>query len=263
MKLLREYIRELLKEDPMGFVQDLAAASDQFGEEGQEFHGGNPGKSGGKAIKRAFAANADYNFLNSLDTVHWSNGPYELKTLIGRSRDELSAIMYDPSEYLYSPLDGYDAGLWIKGRITLATNNQDDLYSGRYFDYMRGRDPEQFKKDQHRKASSGVNKLPTVSKDYSRYSMLKKGNEYHEKMARKIPYVLDQSTWKPKPGTPNEALVDNWQAKGIVVAPNDVVQAIIDNPDGGPGWLNTAYDIARSFGVPIYDLNKDIIWEDE
>ena len=34
MKLLREYIRALLKEDPMGFVQDLAAASDEFGEEG-------------------------------------------------------------------------------------------------------------------------------------------------------------------------------------------------------------------------------------
>ena len=55
MKLLREYIRKLLKEDPMGFVQDLAAASDQFGEEGQEFLGGNPGKSGGRAIKRALS----------------------------------------------------------------------------------------------------------------------------------------------------------------------------------------------------------------
>ena len=263
MKLLREYIRVLLKEDPIGFVKDLAVASDQFGEEGEEFHGGNPGKAGAKEIKRAFNANADHRWLSTLNTVHWSQGPHNLKTLEGRSRDELSSIMYEPSEYFYSPLDGYEAGLWIKGRITLATNNQDDLYSGRYFDYMRGRDPEQFEKDKQRKASSGVNKLPTVSKDYSRYGMLKKGNEYHEKMARNIPYVLDQSMWNPISGTPNEALVDNWQAKGIVVAPNDIVQAIKDNPGGGPGWLNTAYDIARSFGVPIYDLNKDIIWEDK
>ena len=29
MNLLREYIRALLKEDPMGFVHDLAAASEE------------------------------------------------------------------------------------------------------------------------------------------------------------------------------------------------------------------------------------------
>ncbi len=33
MKLLRECIRALLTEDPMGFVHDLAAASEDFGED--------------------------------------------------------------------------------------------------------------------------------------------------------------------------------------------------------------------------------------
>jgi len=264
MSLLREYIRELLKEDPMGFVQDLAAASDQFGEEGQEFHGGNPGKSGGRAIKRAFAANADYNFLNSLDTVHWTGDTYNLKPLIGRSRDELSATMTLPGESFKAPR-GFNAdlelGLWVKGRITLAANNQDDLYTGTYFSYMRGSDPEQFKKDNHRKASSGVNKRPTVSKDYSRYAMLKKGNEYHEKMARKIPYVLDQSTWNPAPV--NEALVDNWQAKGLIVVPQDIVDIIKDNPEGqgdSIGWLEKLYEMSEAFDVPIYDIDRNEIW---
>lgn len=261
MKLLREYIRELLKEDPMGFVQDLAAVSDQFGEEGQEFLGGNPGKSGGRAIKRAFAANADYNFLNSLDTVHWGRSPEHLEILEGSSRDELSATMNLPGESFNSPKAGYEAGLWIKGRITLAANDQDELYTGTYFDYMRGRDPEQFEKDKQRKASSGVNKRPTVSKDYSNFGALKKGNEFHEKMARKIPYVLDQSTWNP--ASVNEALVDNWQAKGIIVAPRDVVQEIIDNPDGGEDWLETTYDVARAFGVPLYDTDRNVIWSPE
>ena len=261
MSLLREYIRQLLKEDPMGFVQDLAAASDQFGEPGQEFHGGNPGKSGGRAIKRSFAANADYNFLNSLDTVHWTGDTYNLATLVGRSRDELSTTMTLPGESFSSPKPALELGLWIKGRITLAANNQDDLYTGTYFDYMRGRDPEQFEKDKQRKASSGVNKRPTVSKDYSRYTKLKRGNEYHEKMARKIPYVLDQSTWNP--ASVNEALVDNWQAKGLIVTPQDIVETIKDNPEGqgdSIGWLKKLYEMAEEFDIPIYDTDRNEIW---
>ena len=259
--LLREYIRELLKEDPMGFVQDLAAASDQFGEDGKEFLGGNPGKSGGRAIKRAFAANADYNFLNSLDTVHWTGDTYNLATLVGRSRDELSTTMTLPGESFSSPKPALELGLWIKGRITLAANNQDDLYTGTYFDYMRGRDPEQFEKDKQRKASSGVNKRPTVSKDYSRYAKLKRGNEFHEKLARKIPYVLDQSTWNP--ASVNEALVDNWQAKGLIVVPQDIVEIIKDNPEGqgdSMGWLKKLYEMAEAFDVPMYDTGRNVIW---
>ena len=106
-----------------------------------------------------------------------------------------------------------------------------------------------------------MNKRPTVSKDYSRYGKLEKGNEFHEKMARKIPYVLDQSTWNP--ASVNEALVDNWEAKGIIVAPQDVVQEIIDNPDGGEDWLETTYDVARAFGVPLYDTDRNVIWSPE
>jgi len=262
MKLLREYIRELLKEDPIGFVQDLAVASDQFGEEGEEFLGGNPGKSGGRAIKRAFAANADYEFLNSLDTVHWTGETYNLATLVGRSRDELSTTMTLPGESFSSPKPTHELGLWIKGRITLAANDQDKLYTGTYFNYMRGGDPEQFEKDKHRKASSGVNKRPTISKDYSNFGMLKRGNEYHEKLAReKIPYVLDQSTWNP--ASVNEALVDNWQAKGLIVTPQDIVEIIKDNPEGqgdSIGWLKKLYEMAEAFDVPIYDTDRNEIW---
>ena len=61
MKALREYIRFLLKEDPMGFVHDLAA-SDKFG---KNFRGGEIGKAAGREIKRAFNANADHQFLST------------------------------------------------------------------------------------------------------------------------------------------------------------------------------------------------------
>ena len=100
MNLLREYIRGLLKEDPMGFVHDLADAHEEFGEEGQPFFGGDPGKGGGKAIKRAFAANADYSFLNSLDTVHWG-GIYGLMDL----KHHQEVILLNLKNDLYHLLD--------------------------------------------------------------------------------------------------------------------------------------------------------------
>ena len=94
--------------------------------------------------------------------------------------------------------------------------------------------------------------------------MLKKGNEYHEKMARNIPYVLDQSTWDPKPGVPNEALVDNWEAVGLVVGDDSVVADIKADPNlDQTGWRLDVVGVARSLGIPLYDLNKEIIWEDK
>ena len=84
MKLLREYIRHLLKEDPMGFVHDLAA-SDKFGD---QFFGGNVGKEAGREIKRVFNKNADHQFLSTLDTVHWGT-TYGIESLVGnKGKDE-------------------------------------------------------------------------------------------------------------------------------------------------------------------------------
>ena len=46
---------------------------------------------------------------------------------------------------------------------------------------------------------------------------------FGEKMARDgIPYILDQSTWRPdKTRSNNEALVDNWRPVAIVVSHED------------------------------------------
>jgi hypothetical protein len=108
---LRECIRELLSEDPMGFVHDLAAASDEFGipdiEKGGDatlpFSGGDPGFGGGKAIKRAFNANADHQWLSTLDTVHWVEDAYSLEGLVGKSKDELSTTMNLSGDKLKTP----------------------------------------------------------------------------------------------------------------------------------------------------------------
>jgi hypothetical protein len=118
---------------------------------------------------------------------------------------------------------------------------------------------------EHRQKSSGVNKRPTISKDYSRYDSLKSGNEFHEKMARNIPYVLDQSTWNPEGEfQPNEALVDNWSAIGIVVAAKDLVKFVKHYAENDPsqaiGAMKELFKAATDFGIPIYDVNRTKLW---
>ena len=259
--ILREYIRELLAEDAMGFVHDLAGASDEFGEEGMPFFGGDVGKGGGKAIKRAFNANADHKWLATLDTVHWTGDFYSMTDLIGKGKDELSATMTLPGEDFDWPLN---YGLWIKGRITLAANDQDRLYTG-YFKKRDESDLEQV----HRDKSSGRNKLPTVSKDYSRYGQLERGNEHHEEMARNIPYVLDKSMWAPS-GMNNEALVDNWKPVGIILTNPDEIYSVsgLDYIEGTKedieefalGITKQILLTALAFGVPVYDTERDMLW---
>jgi len=268
MKLLRKYIRELLKEDPMGFVHDLAAASEDFGE---DFFGGDPGKGGGKAIKRAFNANADHQFLSTLDTVHWVEDAYSLEYLIGKSKDELSTTMTSPGDKLQNP-PGMLIGLWIKGRITLAANDQDQLYSGKWPDYTGPHADYTEEEQEQRQKSSGVNKLPHVSKDFSRYGNLKRGNEFAEKMARNMPYVLDKSTWHQGiSGETNEALVDNWKPAGIVVGkwvePIKLsVQSLSDEKFkdsagvNAPGVIGKIFKLATELGVPIFDRGRNELW---
>jgi hypothetical protein len=268
MKLLREYIKELLVEDPIGFVHDLAAADKEFGEEGIDFFGGDPGKGGGRAIKRAFNANADHKWLSTLDTVHWTGEIYDMEGLVGKGKDELSAQMTLPGQNFNDILD---YGLWIKGRITLAANNQDSLYTGMHGDFGAGKEGTE-EEVAHRDKSSGRNKRPQVSKDYSRYGGLKRGNEYAEMVAKKIPYLIDQSMWAPE-GETNEALVDNWKPVGIILSRGDEINAIsgLDYIEGTKedieefalGVTKQILLTALALGVPVYDTERDVLWSPE
>ena len=263
MNLLRKYIRQLLKEDAMGFVHALAAASDEFGTEGEDFYGG------GRAIKRAFNAHADHEWLSTIDTVHWAD-VYGLGDLAGRNRDELSTSMTLPSDSFIP--NGNNPGLWVKGRITLAAKDMDNLFTGYYDDYVgdkadhpEGWTPEE---QEHRKKSSGVNKLPFISKDYSRYGKLKPELEFHQKTARNIPYVLDQSTWQTweRGGNPTEALVDNWRAVGVIADWESIKilkrQSQI-TPEETAGSLKKLLELAQEFGVPIFDRDRNELWSPE
>ena len=276
--IVRSYVRQLLKEGPIGFVQDLAT-SDKFRYD-PRVRGAQVGKAAGRDIKRAFNKNADHQFLSTLDTVHWAYDFYELEPLKGKGKDELSTTMFLPGDS-FDPPAGLPYGLWIKGRITLAANEQDQIYSGFYGDYGVGLEGDEEAISQ-RDRSSGRNKRPTTSKDYRKFRAAEKGNPAHEKAVRKeIPYILDQSTWdSSKTTSNNEALVDNWRPRGIIVAKADVEDAILKTAkklagEGGTppsgkivkdidyfsvGVVKTIMLASLDLGVPIYSTDRTILW---
>jgi len=260
-KLIMEQWRKyIIQEDSMGFVHQMAKSHQESG-----FKGGRLGKQLGREIKQAFSDHADHEFLSTLDTVHWAD-LYGLEALAGKGKDELSATMSLPGDK-FRNAGAYETGLWIKGRITLASNSQDKLYSGFYGDYGSPHegDPEAVK---HRDKSSGRNKRPSVGKDFSRYDKLEPGNEYMEKMARNHTYVLDRSTWKPE-GT-NEALVDNWTPKAIVVFSATRIQATVYKVASGAlersqlaGKASEIFNVAEKFGLPIVSPDRGVLWKPE
>ena len=271
MKLIMEQWRKFINEDAMGFVHQMAKAHQKKGPlDNRRDRPASLGpfldKQGGREIKQAFNAHADHEFLSTLDTVHWLDDAYGLEDLVGKGKDELSATMTLPGETLRRSQAWIgEIGLWIKGRITLATNDQDNLYSGFHRDYGDSRegDPEAVK---HRDKSSGRNKRPSVSKDYSRYDQLEPGNEYMEKMARNIPYILDRSTWNPsQTKTTNEALVDNWSPRALVVGGNlaEVIAVNVKEGRIGAGQVKKVFTMAEKLGIPIVTQDRKPLWKRE
>lgn len=264
MKLIMEQWRKYaIKEDSMGFVHQMAKSHQKSG-----FMGGDLNKQGGREIKQAFNDHADHEFLSTIDTVHWAD-LYGMEALAGKGRDELSATMALPGDK-FRNAGRYETGLWIKGRITLASNEQDKLFSGFYGDYGAPNegDPEAVK---HRDKSSGRNKRPTVSKGLRNYDKLEPGNKYMEKMAKGHPYILDRSTWDPsKTRSNNEALVDNWTPKAIVVFSMTKLQTIVYKVATGEversqlaGEASKIFNVAEKFGLPIVSPDRGVLWKPE
>ena len=268
MKLILESWRkfvaeeETMDEDAIGMAQDLAGSGELGSDKVYQYP---LPKASGRAIKDAFRKNADHQWLATLNTVHWAYDVSGIKDVIDSGKDELSAVMSLPGEKFVQAGE-YPVAMLIKGRITLATNEQDKLYSGGYFDYMGSDNEEEAAKQAHRAKSSGVNKRPMVSKDFSRYGKLQRGNEYMEKMAiSAIPYVLDQATWKPEEtNSVNEALVDNWKPVALVVAPADIIRAVMavaQDRTKEAGESKNLFALAEKYSLPILDQDQNVLWD--
>jgi len=282
VSLLREYIRELLKEDAIGFVNqmaDLAANNPEWYDEASN----KLTKSAGRGIKRAFSDNADHAWLSTIKTVHWVDRPIALNRLADKGKDELSTTMTLPGQNFtqaYQSVKSWSTcGLWISGRITLAANDMDDIYSGHYTDYMKA-DPDVYgpaipsPKQVHRARSSGVNKLPFMAQSRKKLQKIKgyadkiKTPRHMELVLDMIPYVLDQQTWNPEYSLSrvNEALVDNWTAKAIIVASAEMKAYIEKMKESGlldqtTGDVKVILLMAKRHGVPLIDLQENVLWK--
>jgi len=244
--MIRQLIREMLSEDLAGFVDrtkdiDYSSSIDDptFDAEWQK---GLSNKSMAKDVKRAWAAEADHEFMKSLIKVHWINymmknweGNFE-KFMTLRGNNEVSAMGYLPGSNDVSGRWGH-LGILIQGRVTLAANNMDDVMSG----YFKGG----FEKVASKYASSGVPRRPTIFKSKNAYSY--QGNKK---------YILDAESFDLRSSRENELIVDNWKVLGIVIGEDkdtflkDVNSAIrYKFNNEWPKYAN----LMLKYNLPIYD----------
>ena len=237
MKHLRQYIRQMLLEDRdadrQPFVQDLLNnpnyddtfrdISDEYSDPSEKvLQGYKDRASMGRIMKKAFAKHADRNFIDTLELVHWSKDLSKIIKMLKSpsSRDELSAAAYLPGEMPGNSAFG-KYGIVINGYITLLANDMDALQTG-YSEFYKKADPERVK-------SSGANKGI--------------GNVDDESI------VLSREDWDPDDFLGNEALVDNWEATGVIV-PDEDYDDMVDIFDELYASTGKEYNLYKaSFGL--------------
>ncbi len=166
-----------------------------------------------RAAKKLWNKYADHSFFDSLIKVHWTKRVKDLFS--ANSRDELSVTLYDHNQLpILRNEFGEGVGLLLKGRITYASNNMDNIVTGVY-------------KKRQVNPSSKVVRRPSVplSTSSSKY------DDDEDNFDRDA--ILDKETFKNSPR--NEGIIANWNIKAIIVDPkdaaiSDVLQLLEENP---------------------------------
>jgi hypothetical protein len=227
---LRWIIKEELNEDLAGFMKRTGHISYNAG--GDEwspdttFINEPENRALARDVKRAWAAEADHDFMRSLVKIHWVLYSSRVETFMGLSRrNEISAKGYLPRVKMDAPLGG--VGFIVQGRVTLAANSQDTIYSG-----MSGRLP------------------PETHKYFAASGTPKRARNFNSWMSRG--YMLDRKSFSPS--THNELIVDNWKPVGIVITP-ELLASFTDGDDWiTDEWAPVMKPILES-GLPIYDIS--------
>lgn len=169
-----------------------------------------------RAAKKLWNKYADHSFFDSLVKVHWTKRVADL--LSANRRDELSVTLYDPSKLpIVRNEFGEGVGFLLKGRVTYASNNMDNIITGTY------RRPRS-------NPSSKFVRRPSVP---SRISKKKKSIYDDDEDDFDSDAILDRETFKNSPR--NEGIIANWSIEAIIVDPQDaavdeVLQLLDDHP---------------------------------
>ena len=196
----------------------------------------------GRKIKRLWAKYSDTSFFqNELAYFHYSSVP-NLQTLIEEynSKSEISAMAVLKDEIvdnIFPYVNSYygPIGVRLEGRVTLAANNMDCLYSGHY-------------KKQEIKGKEGVKKCPPSS----RYPGYLNQNTIEK-------YITDKDSYDRISASFNEAILDN--SRIVYAYVSSVLRFFPYNDDLDSRWpRSTDYlsDIlsllstCKSKGIPLF-----------
>lgn len=237
--MIRQLIREmLLREELAGFkkrtkeINYMSSFDDPTFDYQEPWH-----KLLAKDVKRAWAAEADHEFMKSLIKVHWANGfdwEGDIERFLSlKGNNEISAMGYLPDSKRVSSSWG-EFGVLIQGRVTLAANDMNTINSG-YFKNVSDEITSKYK-------SSGIPRRST---------MFGYGQDGYGS------YIVDKESFDPERSRRNEIIVDNWKPIGFVIGV------------GGAGWKAgdlTTLKYAKfvlNHNLPFYTRDMTLIDREE
>jgi hypothetical protein len=243
--LVRRIVRMALLEDLKGFqyrtkgIDYMANLDDPTFEDPRQ--GSLVNKPKAIDVKRAWAAEADHKFMDSLIKVHWLSGlniGWALDDFLSLPRNnEIATMGYLPGGSRVASSWG-NAGVIVQGRVTLAANDMNAITSGYFKDV-----PKQ-----------------TISK-YKSSGTPRRALRFSDLTSSE--YILDRETFKPDMSRHNELIVDNWKPVGIVIAyeSQEFLEKVRKSPRpkiGGAPWLEYTRAVLKP-NLPIYDEDMKLI----
>ncbi len=248
--MIRQLIREMLLEDLTRFKEKTRGIDYMHTMDDPTFddpyYKDRPYKAQAKDIKRAWAQEADHEFMKSIIKVHWLSGwniGHGLEDLLRLPRNnEIATMGYLPGAGRVASSWG-KAGVIVQGRTTLAANDMNAITSG-YFKDVPQRIISKY-------SSSGTPRRALMFNDLTSDA-----------------YILDRETFKPELSRHNEFIVDNWEPVGIVITyeGREFLNMVRDSPKQKgrpPAPLLEYTEHVMKPNLPIYDEDMKLVDREE
>jgi hypothetical protein len=238
---LNQIVREMLHEDLQGFLNRTADTDYGVDTDNPAFEGEPESRDLARSVKRAWAAEADHKFMDSVTKVHWMKAATDnnIRRIFSVSnRDEISAMGYVRGPYNSGP-DRWPVwgkiGFVIEGRTTLAANDMNSIFSGYHKNI-----PDDVRAKYR---SSGMRKRPV---GFNRW--------------KAEDYILDAASFDISKQGENEFIVSHWKVTGVVLTESESHElAEAYRGKEVPEWQAAEWDrifgLINELGIP-YHMRK-------